>query len=378
MIRHTFKLALLLALLFVPKVSQSQAIVAVAGQQRLFAAWSSLSGSQWALYAASSDVAGNATPSIQLSENIVPRPAVATDGERSLVVWPEVVNHAVRIRATIAGESPFTIADDLNLAQEEIAPVALWTGTEYAVLWQTADGTDVASITATGIVESTHSIAGVGRVTSAAIGRQPVLLWLEGPISAKLHAAFLGPDWNPTNDVVVATKPLSTGFGQTFLLTPQIAWNRNIFYVTWATARAGRYVRIEGTRLTADGTALDSHVTCEDGPAGTCGDKTPIAGSLIYSGCCEIGTDALLAAGSRFVKAWVGPSPQTSHDHMASLIESDGVPSAPFRLEPPTFPPKTSTLVLLPNGELAIVSIVDNELHIQRISPTRRRAARPN
>jgi hypothetical protein len=368
--------AFLVVLLATATLAQSQ-VVAV-GQQRLLAAWNVTTGTERGLYAGLSDFTGKPDGAlVRLSENASPsRPAVATDGERFLVVWPEVVNEKTSIRAAIVGEKDFVIAAVVDLAPEKIAPVALWTGSAYVVFWQTAAGTDVALITANGVVESTRAVAGVGRVVSAALGAQPVMLWLEGPLGIRLHAAVLGSDWNPIDVFVVATMPESIGGGSTFIIDPQIGWNGSSFYVTWTAGRAGRYVRIEGSSLSVDGQALDTNVTCELGPPGTCGNNTRIAGSLIYSGCCTLSTDGLLPAHSRFVKAWVGPSLLSSHDHQAVLIDDHGSPSAPFRLEPAKFPPYFGVVAVLPNGELVIVSIVNNGIDVQRVGLTRRRAVR--
>lgn len=368
-----------LLLLFLSFSDSASSQVVAVGETQLLAAWSRSSDGQWRLHAATSDFGGSTAPARQLSENSFPsRPAVATDGERFLVVWPEVVNGRTRVQATIHGAQAFTIADGVNLSAEDIAPVALWSGSRYVVFWQTLEGTDMALVSATGLVESTRSIAGIGRVVSAAIGSVPVLLWMERPLDSRFQAAFLGSDWNASDLGVVATVPVSTGGGSTFLMNPQIVWNGSSFYVTWSASRAGRYAHIEGTRLSVDGRPLDTYLTCEYGPLGTCGSNTHMAGSLIYSGCCEIRTDALLAVGPHFVKSWVGPSLRASHEYQASRIDGNGLPSAAFSLERPRFPPTNGTLIALPHGELAIVRIVNNAIQVQRIGGTRRRVVRPS
>jgi hypothetical protein len=349
------------------------------GEKRLVAVTNMLVDGSWRLYALFSDFHGNNDAPVLLAESPTGGPwqaAVASDGENFLAAWVDSDGTTTEIRAAIVGGGEFTVAEGIDIPPHEINPIVKSTSTGYVVIWQTPEGIGVAEISTAGAIVARHTIAGVGRVGAAAMEPAPVLLSVRQTSKIVLEAIFLGSDWTPAKTVTVATMPVSAGYGMTFIADPQLAWNGNQYYATWTTIRGGRYVHVEGTRLTLDGAVLDAVETCETGPAGACGTATRRAGRLLYNGCCDMRSDALLASGSRFLKAWEGAGRWSSHELQGSWIDVDGRPSRPVSFRRTTVDGYDGTVALLPNGQPVIVTIVGNAVELQRIGSSRRRAVR--
>jgi hypothetical protein len=304
MINRSLASLVLLALL--QPVSAGAQAVAV-GQDRLATVSNVITDGTWRLYALLSDFQGRNDASVLLSEpSDSARATVATDGEHFLAAWAEGDTTSSDVRAAIVGGEELVLANNVAIPAHELKPIAGASGTGFFVLWPTPDGAGVAFISPAGVIEARRTIRVAGRVGAVVIGPVPVLLSVVDGEEISLQAIFLHSDWRPDRTVTIATIPVSMGGGSTYIADPQLAWNGNQFYVTWTAGRTGRYLYVEGTRLTADGAVLDVLPTCEFGPLGTCGTFTRRAGQRLYSGCCDFRSDALLTAGSRFVKTWQG------------------------------------------------------------------------
>ncbi len=182
------------------------------------------------------------------------------------------------------------------------------------------------------------------------------MVWIAG---LKVRAAFLESDWSASEPMTLVTLQPPIG-GVMFLSDAQVAWNGSEFYATWRAVLSAPVLHVEGTRITADGTVVDSrHVIHEGGSPGSFRDNS------------------LLVIGNRFFKSWVAASVRTTFDFLGSWIEN-GASSTPASLQQPVFPPPPTygTLIALPNGELAIVRPSESDFTIERLGGTRRRSSR--
>lgn len=379
MLNRALASVVLLALLH-PCAAVAQTVAV--GQDRLAAVTNVFAGDKWLLYALVTDFQGRNDAPVLLAEgDDARRAAIAGDGEHFLVAWADEGRTKSDVRAAIVGGAALVLARDVEHdAFQPPVPIAGSTSTGFFVVWQTSKGADVALISSAGVIEARHSIPVAGRAGAAAIGLTPVLLSVvRGQERIALQATFLRWDWKPFRTVTIATHLVSTGGGSNFITDPQLAWNGNQFYVTWTAMRTGRYLYVEGTRLTADAAVLDVYETCELGPAGSCGGRHRTAGRRIYSACCLYRSDALLMVGSRFVKAWQGPGRWTSSELQASWIDVDGTASEPNPLQKPEpfFYLYSDAVAALPDGELVIVRVTGTTVELRRVgSSARRRAVR--
>jgi hypothetical protein len=326
------KRALLLVLLALPCFAEQ----AVVGRSRILVLWPD-SGT-W--LAATSDLDGLHGSPAGLVDSSVTALSAATDGEQFLVAWEREGRIYARGNTTVA-------------IGEGTSPVTAWDGSRYLVFFASADGAKVAVITPQGELESTHAIGGIGTVRAVATGPRPLMVWIDG---LTLHAAFLQSDWSASAPLTLVTIPPPIGGGHRFLDHPEAAWNGREFYVTWRADWEKLSLHIEGARIAADGTLLET-------------------GRVIYDGTSpgNFRDDALLVAGSRFFKSWVGASVRASHDFQGTWIDG----GATVSLQIPLFPPKEyGTLIALPNGQLAVVQVVNRTITITRLGGSRRRSAR--
>ncbi len=142
---------LLLLLLALPCFAAEQVVVA---RSRMLVLWRS---GAW-LFAATSDLNGNNKSPVGLVATSPTAFSAATDGEQFLIAWESDQQISVRLNTTLP-------------LGEGTSPVAAWDGTHYLVFFVSAEGTKVAVITPQGVLESTHTIAGIGTVTRSRSGR---------------------------------------------------------------------------------------------------------------------------------------------------------------------------------------------------------------
>ena len=178
----------------------------------------------------------------------------AFDGEHFLVVWRS--GSEVRAELLAPGAvDPLSVITLSTTATRD--PLVAWDGTRYLVFW-----TDTlargAVVSPQGIMERSLSFV-LPSVDAVAAGPNGVvLLSLYRTDTAEvLDAAILGADLRLGTRTRIGSIPRSTGFGTTYLANPAITSFGTGWYATWLTARAGRSWAVVGTRVSAEGQALD-------------------------------------------------------------------------------------------------------------------------
>ena len=101
---------------------------------------------------------------------------------------------------------------------------------------------------------------------------------------------------------------MTYGFGQTFIVSPAVAWNGSTWYVVWHAGRSGREDRYEGRSVSGNVAVIDDdHFT----------DKAP--------------APDVLSVGSQFLVTWTRISP-ASDTYVGRYVSESGAPGARISL----------------------------------------------
>ena len=187
------------------------------------------------------------------------RTSSATDGERVLIAWN--ASDGVRFGLFEQGAiAPMTGALLDDTFDELRSPIALWNGSRYLVFWTSDAMTRAAVITPQGEVAQRVELAEVPSVDDAAANGDTIALIRQfgsDTHSGNVEVILLDADFAIVRRTVVGSILKSTGGGTTFIARATIVPFGSGYYAAWQQSRTSRYEDVVGTRITADGTALD-------------------------------------------------------------------------------------------------------------------------
>lgn len=188
------------------------------------------------------------------SVRTIPHHSAAFDGERFLVA---TLDDGLRVALIDEGAAePRAI---VKLANETTSlPIVAWDGTRYLVFW--SDRTmRVSAVSAQGVLERTFTLDGVRTIGGVSAGPNGTAILVYGDVDSHwvLDVWFLDAEMEVTRTTRIGRIAKSSGFGSTYHGPARIVPFGSGHYVAWVAARSGRIASMVGTRISAEGEALD-------------------------------------------------------------------------------------------------------------------------
>ena len=188
------------------------------------------------------------------SARTMPHQAAAFDGERFLIATlDDGLRVALLDEGAVEPRAMVTLA-----ASATSLPIIQWDGTRYLVFWRDT-AVRVTAVSPQGVVEQTFTLDGIPSVGAATAGPNGTAIVVHGETATHwvLDVVFLDAAMQVTKSTRVGSILKSSGFGSTYNGTARIVPSGAGHYVAWTAGRSGRHVTVVGTRITADGEALD-------------------------------------------------------------------------------------------------------------------------
>lgn len=192
--------------------------------------------------------------------NFSQKPAIASDGTNSLVVWQDsrfgqwsIVGARVDANGAVIDGAGFGV----SLAPgNQWAPRVVWAGTHYVVVWEDERngnrdvyaarvGADGRVLDPNGIAVTT-SAATQTKVALAVLGTNVLVVWQDA-LGNRVRGARLDP-----SGLVLDSTALDLSPGLATEVSPALAWDGTNALVVWQAGSA-----IQGTRVSTSGIALD-------------------------------------------------------------------------------------------------------------------------
>ncbi|HYC61523.1 MAG TPA: hypothetical protein VEK79_18355 [Thermoanaerobaculia bacterium] len=139
-------------------------------------------------------------------------------------------------------------------------PIVVWDGTRYVVFWMARGIVNGAAFDATGVLTSTFELPEVPSISGAASNGNTIAvirMFASETHAGNAEVILLDAEFHIIRRTLVGSIIKSNGFGHTFLEFARITAFGSGYYAAWQHERSSRYRDILGTRITADGTALD-------------------------------------------------------------------------------------------------------------------------
>jgi hypothetical protein len=183
----------------------------------------------------------------------------ATDGQRYLIAWltTDGVHAGLFEPGSISPVAETILAPTFDVE----SPIhAVWDGSRYLVFWTGGAIGHAAVIDANGALVAKVDLPAIVSYDDVASNGDTIAvirLFETSTHSGNAEVVLLDRDFAVLRRTLVGSIRRSTGSGITFLRLGTIARFGNGYYAVWLQERTSRYRDVVGTRITADGTALD-------------------------------------------------------------------------------------------------------------------------
>jgi len=241
--------------------------------------------------------------------------AIVTDGERFLVYWSNGTN----VEGTFIGNGErFTIVPDAGAA------MATFDGSRFVFFSQ--QGT---TIRATPLGDASFDV--VQNATLGSVASHDgitAVTWTQSANQQWTAGVTFVTGEHASAPSVVAALDITSGFGQTFIISPAVAWNGSDWYIVWHSGRSGRIDRYEGTILSGNASVIDDDY---------------------FTGKAH--SPRILSIGSQFLVTWTRDSP-ASDEYVGRYVSDRGEAGTRISLSYHARGIGSGATIALPDGTL--------------------------
>jgi hypothetical protein len=303
------------------------------------------------------------------------RTDTASNGENFLVVWyaSDGVRLGIFEQGAVAPRFSTLLDDELDEAHP---PVTTWAGSRYLVFWTSGGMAHAVAMTADGEIVQRADLPGVSSADDVAANGPTIALmqsFTTPTHSGNVDVILLNAEFEILRRTHAGSIKASGGGGITYLREPVIASFGDGYYAAWIQVRTARYEEVVGTRITADGTALDVIPSTRERDSLM---GTPLETHL-GSGL-EIFDLDLVAYRSRIL---VVMKREWGYEVTASAVNTAGAVEGPVHVGGKFNMPTNATTTFLPDGTPALTWFEEDRIAVVQsfqalVAPPRRRATR--
>ena len=303
------------------------------------------------------------------------RTDTASNGDGFLVVWyaSDGVRLGIFDQGAVAPRFSMLLDDQFDEAH---SPVTTWDGSRYLVFWTSGGMSHGVAMTADGEIVQRADLPGVSSADDVAANGQTIALmqlFATATHSGNVDVILLNPEFEIVRRTHVGSIKASAGGGITYLREPVITPFGTGYYAAWIQARSARYEEVVGTRITADGIALDVVPSTREISSlmGTPLETRLGAGPAIFDLELIVYRSRVLAIMKR----------EWGYEVTASAVNTAGTVEGPVHVGGKFNMPTNATTTFLPDGTPALTWFEEDRIAVVQpfqalVAAPRRRASR--